>query len=311
MVEDGFILARFLHYAVTTTLAALSFFPLYAYAGGEPEALGCWRRRLLLWTAVAALLSGLFWFALATANMSGSLDNLADAEVVWAVAHDTSFGIVWTIRMFLAVVIIGVAAWGLRSRSSSRRNSMMPFLAAALLVSLAGTGHTQIEEGWAGVLHVTSDAAHLLAASAWLGGLIPLAVILHRYIRTNLNVDSKDVDRILLRFSGMGYVSVAILIGSGLINSWFLVGSLPGLLKTLYGQILLGKLALFGGMLLLAVANRFWLVPLMSKIRTDAADGSAAWSARLRHHVLGEQFLGWAILLAVSILGTMEPAVGQ
>jgi putative copper resistance protein D len=64
-------------------------------------------------------------------------------------------------------------------------------------------------------------------------------------------------------------------------------------------------------MLLLAVANRFWLVPLMSKIRTDAADGSAAWSARLRHHVLGEQFLGWAILLAVSILGTMEPAVGQ
>lgn len=41
MVEDGLILARFLHYAATTTLAGLSFFPLYAYAGGEPEAFGC------------------------------------------------------------------------------------------------------------------------------------------------------------------------------------------------------------------------------------------------------------------------------
>jgi putative copper resistance protein D len=124
-------------------------------------------------------------------------------------------------------------------------------------------------------------------------------------------VEPIDMDRILLRFSGMGYVAVATLIGSGLINSWFLVGSVPGLLTTLYGQILLGKLALFAGMLALAVANRFWLIPSMSKARMDATDGSAAWSARLRNQVLAEQFLGWVVLLAVSILGTMQPAVGQ
>jgi len=43
-----------------------------------------------------------------------------------------------------------------------------------LLVSLAGVGHSQIEEGAAGAVHVVSDAAHLLAAGAWLGGLVPL-----------------------------------------------------------------------------------------------------------------------------------------
>jgi len=37
----------------------------------------------------------------------------------------------------------------------------------------------------------------------------------------------------------MGYVAVATLIASGLVNSWFLVGSVSGLLETLYGQILL------------------------------------------------------------------------
>jgi len=308
MVEVGLILARLLHYAATTTLAGLSLFPLYAYAGAEPEDLGRWRRRLLLWTAVAALLSDLLWFVFSAANMSGSLGDLTDPEVVWTVARNTGFGTIWSVRMLLVVIIVGVTAVSLFSTATIRHDLIMSFLTAALLASLAGTGHTQIEEGWAIVVHVASDVAHLLAAGAWLGGLVPLAFILRR---SALMVEPISMDRILLRFSGMGYVAVATLIGSGLINSWFLVGSIPGLLNTLYGQILLGKLALFAGMLALAVANRFWLVPSMSIIRTDAADGSAAWSARLRKHVLGEQFLGWAVLLAVSILGTMQPAVGQ
>ena len=311
MIEFGLIVARFLHYLATTALAGISLFPLYAYAGAEPDVLGRWRQRWLFWTAVAVLFSGLCWFAFAAANMSGSMTDLVDAETTWAVVHDTDFGTVWTLRMLLAVLTVGVAAWGLRSKvAAHHQNWMTPLLAAILLASLAGTGHAQIEEGWVGVMHVVADAVHLLAAGAWLGGLIPLALILHRYLGTDLNVGSKDIDRILIRFSGMGYLAVAALIGSGLVNGWFLVGSLSGLLNTPYGQILLGKLALFGGMLALALANRFWLVPSMGKIRADAAEGSARSSARLRNHVLGEQVLGWMVLLAVSILGTMQPAVG-
>ncbi|EFI52910.1 copper homeostasis membrane protein CopD [Afipia sp. 1NLS2] len=308
MIEVGLIIARFLHYLATTALAGLSLFPLYAYAGAEPDVLGRWRQGWLLWTAVAALFSGLGWFAFAAANMSGSMADLVDAETVWAILHDTGFGAVWTSRMLLAALTVGVAAWGLRA--AHRQNWMMPLLAAILLASLAGTGHTQIEEGWAGVMHTVADAIHLLAAGVWLGGLIPLALILHRYLGTDLNVGPNDMDRILMRFSGMGYLAVAALIGSGLVNGWFLVGSPSGLLDTPYGQILLGKLALFGGMLALAVANRFWLVPSMGRIRADAVEGLTRSSARLRNHVLGEQVLGWMVLLAVSILGTMQPAVG-
>ena len=311
MIEIGLIVARFLHYLATTALAGLSLFPVYAYAGAEPDVLSCWRQRWFLWTAVAALFSGLCWFAFAAANMSGSMADLVDAETVWAVVHDTGFGVVWTLRMLLAALTVGVAAWGLCLKvAAHHQNWMTPLLAAILLASLAGTGHAQIEQGWAGVMHIVADAVHLLAAGAWLGGLIPLALILHRYLGTDLNVGSKDVDRILIRFSGMGYLAVAALIGSGLVNGWFLVGSPSGLLNTPYGQILLGKLALFGGMLALALANRFWLVPSLGRIRTDAAEGLARSSARLRNHVLGEQFLGWMVLLAVSILGTMQPAAG-
>ncbi|WP_458760881.1 copper homeostasis membrane protein CopD [Afipia sp. TerB] len=311
MIEVGLIIARFVHYLATTALAGVSLFPLYAYAGAEPDALARWRQRWLLWTAVAALFSGLCWFAFAAANMSGSMTALVDTETVWAIVHDTGFGTVWTLRMLVAALTIGVAAWSLRSKTAAHHQKWIMFLAAVLLKSLAGTGHAQIEEGWAGIIHVIADAAHLLAAGAWLGGLIPLALVLHRYLAKDLNVGPRDIDRILVRFSGMGYLAVAVLIGSGLVNGWFLVGSLSGLLNTPYGQILLGKLALFAGMLALAVANRFWLVPSMRRIRTDVVEGSMRPSARLRNHVLGEQFLGAIVLLAVSILGTMQPAAGQ
>jgi putative copper resistance protein D len=64
-------------------------------------------------------------------------------------------------------------------------------------------------------------------------------------------------------------------------------------------------------MLALAVSNRFWLVPSLTKARKDDRNASTAWIARLRHHVLGEQFLGLMVLLIVSVLGTMRPAIGQ
>ena len=312
MIEAGLLVARLLHYAAVTSLAGLTFFPLYACMETEPLALSRWRRKWSFWTAVAALVSGLFWFAFVVASMGDGIGDLVDPETLRAIVDGTSFGKVWSLRMLVALAVVGMAASSVRwDAVADHRAWTMPVLAAVLLASLAGTGHARVEEGWAGAIHTISDGAHLLAAGAWLGGLIPLAAILRRSGAAGLVVEPRQVGQILLRFSGMGYIAVATLIGSGLVNSWFLVGSIPGLLKTLYGQVLLAKLALFGGMLLLAVANRFWLVPSMSKIRPDATDGSAAWSARLRSHVLGEQFLGWAVLFAVSILGTMQPSVGH
>ncbi len=310
MVDFGLILARLLQYAATTTLAGVSLFPLYAYAGAEPEPLARWRRRLLLSSALVAMLSGFLWFAFAAASMSGDPSDLADMEILWTVARDTGFGIVWTGRMLLAVTIAFVTALRLLPRGPVRQNLMIAILAAVLLASLAGIGHTQVEEGWAGIVHVASDAAHLLAAGAWLGGLIPLAFILVRHGKTSCEVGL--VDQVLLRFSGMGYFAVATLVATGLVNSWFLVGSVPGLLATPYGQTLLAKLVLFVGMLALAVANRFWLVPAMGNIRPGVPENEASlWRRRLRNHVVGEQLLGMMILFIVSVLGTMQPAVGQ
>jgi len=311
MIDLGLVVARLLHYAAVTSLAGVSFFPLYAYADAEPIALLRWRQGVLLAAAIAALLSGVLWFVFVVANMSGTLADVGDREVLWTVLNETTFGRVWTAGTLLAVLVLGVISTRFDSTAGPQPDWILPFLTGALLASLAGVGHSQIEEGVAGAIHVTSDAAHLLAAGAWLGGLLPLGFILVHYGREIETARATDLDEILLRFSGIGYVAVATLMGSGLLNGWFLIGNVAGLFATPYGQLLSVKLVLFAGMLALAVSNRFWIVPSLTRARTDDPNGSTAWTARLRNHVLGEQFLGFMVLVIVSVLGTMRPAIGQ
>ncbi|MCK1709115.1 MULTISPECIES: copper resistance protein CopD [unclassified Bradyrhizobium] len=220
MIDIGLILSRFLHYAAVTTLAGASFFPLYTYAtAAEPNELFRWWRSVLLCAAVVALLSGMLWFVFSVANMSGALVDATDPELIWTVVQDTGFGNVWSIRLLLSIIMIGLSWNRVVSKFSPGRDPIMPILAAALLISLAGVGHSQIDEGIAGIVHVVSDAVHLLAAGAWLGALVPLGYILLLVGREKeRSAQRSELNNVLLRFSGMGYVAVAALIGSGLIS---------------------------------------------------------------------------------------------
>src|SRR3546814_14624105 len=65
--------------------------------------------------------------------------------------------------------------------------------------------------------------------------------------------------RALDGFARIGSIVVGLLILSGVVNSWILVGPsrLGSLFTSLYGALLTAKLLLFGAMLILAAANRF------------------------------------------------------
>lgn len=89
---------------------------------------------------------------------------------------------------------------------------------------------------WAGTLHIFADAAHLLAAGAWLGGLFPLGRCLLGSDARLADGEALDLDSVLMRFSGTGYLAVATLIGTGLVNSWFLIGSVFSLMASAYAD---------------------------------------------------------------------------
>jgi copper resistance protein D len=74
---------------------------------------------------------------------------------------------------------------------------------------------------------------HLTAAAAWVGALIPLALVLRA---AGGDTGSLAVARTAtLRFSAFGVVAVGTLLVTGLINAFYLVGSIPALVGTNYG----------------------------------------------------------------------------
>ncbi len=304
MLEAGLIVSRFLHYTATLALFGISLFPIYTYPGSAGATLAREYGRpyaTMWWAALAALLTAILWFAGVSAGMTGTLDGVLDPDAAWSVLSDTGFGKVWMARLILASISAPVKSL------TEKLHWLAPALCGGLLVSLAGVGHTQVEDGMARVIHIGADGLHLLAAGAWLGGLVSLFHLVARTARAVAPDDEAEACNAAVRFSGMGYVAVATLIGSGLINSWFLVGSF-GNLGTPYGQLLVVKVILFAGMLGLATLNRFFLVPRLIKANEMGWHAAAAL-IRLRRHILAEQALGLMVILMVSAIGTMEPAI--
>jgi putative copper resistance protein D len=100
---------------------------------------------------------------------------------------------------------------------------------------------------------------HLIAAAAWVGGLLPLALMLAAAGRSVAVAHA-----VSLRFSAYGIVAVGVLLLTGAINTWYLAGSIRALTETDYGHLLLAKIVLFLVMLALATVNRLWLTPALT-----------------------------------------------
>lgn len=304
--EVVLVVARFVHMNCVILLFGGTFFPLYARsASASSKRLERMSRLILSAAALVALLSGLAWFFSTVANMSGTFADALNRETLSSVLWDTDFGRVWAMRLPLMLLVLMATSLRGVSTLSRRLIAFLTILAAMLLASLAGVGHTQVDNGVSSVVHVTSDAVHLLAGGAWLGGLLPLLLFLAPDRGESISRDEAVL--VLSRFSGMGYGAVAVLLASGSVNSWFLVGSLSHLIDTTYGQLLSLKLALLGIMLTLAASNRFWLVPAIA--RSTTANGTGNFLVKLRRHVLAEQMLGLVVVGIVSLLGMLSPAI--
>jgi putative copper resistance protein D len=159
-----------------------------------------------------------------------------------------------------------------------------------------------MQEGALGWAHMFADALHLMAAGAWVGGLLALLLLIPRLTRSGQAAAAANV---LHQFSGMGYFAVAILIATGVFKSWLLVVNLQGLVSNPYGWTLIIKLILFAGMGSLALANRFWITPALAARPIDPGP----WLGRLKRQVTMELLLGLGVLAAVGLLGAIEPPV--
>ena len=126
------------------------------------------------------------------------------------------------------------------------------------------------------LVHLASDVLHTLGAGIWIGALVAFLLLLvtdHRHGETER--------RALHGFSGVGSALVAVIVATGLVNGWFVVGlaGLPRMLTIPYGQLLTVKLLLFLFMSGLAAANRFHLTPRLEAALNSPPDTPRAASS--------------------------------
>ena len=249
--------------------------------------------------AIVALLSGLSLLLAVTANMAGSAAAALDPNTIGTVLLDTSFGRVWCWRLLFALLLIVACFAPLRWRIPA-----ILVLSLLLLITLGWVGHAVEGQGATKIAHELNQMVHLLAAGLWLGGLVPLAWFLRRARHPSGTAWISLAPAVLTRFSHVGYAAVALLAATGAINSLLLVGHIEALFDTPYGRLLALKILLFSVMVVLALINRFRLLPrLRRKLQPSAP------IAALARSVLFEQALGFAVLAVVSVLGTWPPAI--
>src|SRR3546814_8605237 len=92
---------------------------------------------------------------------------------------------------------------------------------------------------------VCSSDLHLLAGSAWIGALAAFILMLSR--RSPVFDQFDTAHRALAGFATAGTVIVGLVIVTGIVNSYALIGpqNMSGLFQSAYGQLLLIKLVLF------------------------------------------------------------------
>jgi len=286
------IAARTLHFAAALSLVGILGFAAFVVSDPPPRLAR--QSRNAAWLSAALLLvTAPLWLILIATDMTG--DTLAvtiSSGALWTVLLDTQFGHALGLRFALTLLLLPLIR-------RLGKNPMLDRAAASIAAISAGAiawqGHAGAGLGEHAVAHLLADVAHVIAAGLWLGALLPLILALRGTTEPDPQYETAKC------FSTLGVVCVVVLLASGIVNAYYLVGSVPALIGTAYGQILLLKLVFVVAMLALAGVNRWRFVP-----RLLAPDGRAG--RRIACHTAIEAALGFGVIATVAALGTMEPA---
>jgi putative copper resistance protein D len=317
-LADPLLYARAIHFAATLLVAGVALFvvfvaaPAWRDAAIDSAVAINVRRRLALiaWISLAlAAFSGAAWLVLTAAAMSDlSAAQVFGDGVLWTVLSQTVFGRDWLIRLVLACALAATLPSLLTQQNHKTRwiETAAAVLAAAFAGTLAWSGHAAGGLGGEAILHPAADVLHLIAAAAWVGALVPLIVLFAAAAGAD-DASLAMARTATTRFSMLGIVSVGTLLATGIVNTYYLAGSVPALLHTDYGRLLLIKIALFLAMVAIAAVNRLRLTPQLLQQASIAASRDAL--RQLRRNAATEALAGAIVIAIVAALGTMAPAI--
>ena len=303
--------ARWVHLVCGLGLLGLFSAELLAGRSERPTALR-WTARiasLTRWLVVGVLASGVLTLGCQAVIVAGGSDAIRDPSMWLRLLTSSRFGTVWLVRHGL-FLLLGVLIL-LRERERSRADAIAWrlegwALGAVAMAAMAWAGHAAAVEPLGGIA-LLSDALHLVAAGTWLGALLPLALLL-RAASTEAGADARPYAVLAIRrFSVLAAALMLVIITTGLWNAGAEAGTVPALIGTRYGGLLLVKIALLVAVLALAVANRR-LLPALSG---DGVTVGRPAMLRLSRFIAGELALALLILGVAAALSLTVPALHE
>jgi putative copper resistance protein D len=291
-VLTALILCRLAHYAATMLLFGASAFVCALAPPTLARDLTAPLRRIAAAAIVVAAITALAWLGLEAGAMGEGWSDVLNPGMSAAVLTDTAFGQVW--RWRLGLILIFLVALALRRHD---RWAFVAPVSALLLASLGLTGHAIMQSGPVGMLHGVNDAAHLLVAGAWVGGLVPFILCVNRFGEPALRSEAVLATR---RYSTWGHVVVAIVVLTGIANVALTLHALPIPFATPYQTLLAAKILIVVTMIAMAILNRYLLVPRL-------AGGTGRAVAALKFSSAAEIALAIVAVALVSAFGLLQP----
>ncbi|MCD1127610.1 copper homeostasis membrane protein CopD [Jinshanibacter sp. LJY008] len=248
-------------------------------------------RRLLTYSLLTALITSTGLLLIQSGLMGEGWSDTIKGEII-ADVLSTTFGQAWRWQIIFTLIATFCLFLPLYWRFN-----LITLLALLLLISLGFVGHVTLHSGILGWLHRTNHALHLISGGYWLGTLIPLLVCL---CYLSVKPYRSDAVQTLIRFSLIGHLAVILVILTGIINTILILQRWPTDWSSAYLQLLGIKVILVMIMVMIALYNRYVLVPKINQ------QGSSA----IRYFLFCtglEIALGIIVLSLVSLFATLPP----
>lgn len=220
-------------------------------------------------------------FAMFGAQAAGGSIGDAFDPSVWSKVAAIDTGRALLLRLVVASALLAAAIlWGRRQQGWWRGGAIAASAFALATFPLAGHPNSLSPRA----LWFAVDFVHLAAIAVWIGGLFMLLLAGRELLAAARG------ERIARRVSAMAAVCVPLIVGTGVLQTWKLVGSFDDVAATDWGRVLLTKVTLVVVLLAVAGVSRWLLLH----------DGSGS----IRRTVVVEALVGVAVLgLAATMVG--------
>jgi copper transport protein len=254
---------------------------------------------------LATLLASALELAAQACAAAGGWSGAVSTTVLDAMLN-SRYGTYLEVRAALLVLALlvarGLAVRGVRP-IGFLTGRLLAALGLAYLLALALSGHAGTVQHMA-ITSVLLDWLHLIAMVVWVGGMLAIALVL-----VPLRERRAELLDLLDRFSPAAYLALLAAAATGMFNAQVRLASLAALTGTVYGRLLLLKLALIAAIMALSASHvfvtrpRLRAAPLEPRSHTTAR-GYATLATRLRL----EPALGALVLLCVALMGQVAPS---